>query len=276
MRSVAIPDNLKYLYNERPSSPSIGTGGANASGSGVQYANAQASSVPVLANPLPRSTSLHRLGRKKSGDALDGAKKAEDDADSGKPTLANIDTRAPASTSPLTPAQLSIPTPTSASASSVTRKPPPRRKPPLPVETEGETNNAVAFPSQASEAADASTERSGATNENYGQGNMARSRAEYVLIANTLLSILALSFVCCRLTMLLTDRQLIQAETIQQLHFLTSVIPTPTNIIRITPSTRHIHRLIPSSSIPHMSVSRRVRANWRQIRTTRPRYRRLH
>jgi hypothetical protein len=176
LRSVAMPENLKYLYNERPSSPSTATGGANG-GSGAQYANTQGPSVPVLANPLPRSTSLHRLGRNKTGD---GAEKAADDPEAAKPALANIDTRAQASTPSLGPSL--IPTPTSASASSsVTRKPPPRRKPPLPVEIEEESNN-VPFPSQVGGDADASA----------GKENTERSRTGYVHFDTTFVTYISL------------------------------------------------------------------------------------
>ncbi|KAF9480273.1 hypothetical protein BDN70DRAFT_857053 [Pholiota conissans] len=109
-RAIRSPPDLRYLYNERPQTPA-----------GATFP----SSVPILANPLPRSTSLRRLAAEPASSPFPP-----------RPELPNIATSAPATSSAPSAA---ITNPSASSSSNTplsTRKPPPRRKPPSPTEAD--------------------------------------------------------------------------------------------------------------------------------------------
>ncbi|KAF8176289.1 hypothetical protein BJ912DRAFT_701030 [Pholiota molesta] len=113
---IRSPPDLRYLYNERPQSPA---------GMAFPFPATSSAAVPILAHPLPRSTSLHR------GPPSAVAPDPASSPFPPRPVLASIST----STSTGSNATASSSTGTNTPLST-RRPPPPRRKPPSPLEAD--------------------------------------------------------------------------------------------------------------------------------------------
>ncbi|KAF8901034.1 hypothetical protein CPB84DRAFT_1847015 [Gymnopilus junonius] len=130
---VRSPPSLQYLYNERPRSPAVT--------SGFPFSTQSTSGVPILTHPTPRTTSLNpsRLGPSAGPSTPETLRPptvpASSSAQQRPPTNVVYGSSSASSSTPSLSGSLK-PNPyySPASTSNPNRIPPPKRKPPMPME----------------------------------------------------------------------------------------------------------------------------------------------
>ncbi|KAH9476995.1 Serine/threonine-protein kinase pakC [Psilocybe cubensis] len=177
---VRSPANLQYLYNERPQSPAAAAFPSHPQASSSSSSTTPNATVPIIANPTPRTTSLPRLIPLVASASAPPSSSSAASGSAAGPSSSTASTASAATTTvaglPSSASTPSLSAPSSSSAAGPTqakRVPPPKRKPPTAYEdlSSGVGGGSGHKPNQLSSSTIGNSSDSHASSSNYNAAN---------------------------------------------------------------------------------------------------------